>query len=32
MSSAASLLPDIERLRLRMLVEADTDAAAPLLR
>jgi hypothetical protein len=30
MSSAPSLLPDIERLRLRALVEGDTDTAAPL--
>jgi hypothetical protein len=29
-SSAASLLPGIERLRLRALVEGDTDTAAPL--
>jgi hypothetical protein len=30
MSSAARLLPDIERLRLRALAEGDTDTAAPL--
>ncbi len=30
MSSAATLLPDIERLRLRALAEGDTDTAAPL--
>lgn len=30
MSSAATLLPDIERRRLRALAEGDTTAAAPL--
>jgi hypothetical protein len=30
MSSAAQLLPDIERLRLRALAEGNTDTAAPL--
>jgi hypothetical protein len=30
MSSAARLLPDIERLRLRALAEGNTDTAAPL--
>jgi len=30
MASAASLLPDIERLRLRALAEGDTDTAARL--
>lgn len=30
MGSAASLLPDIERLRLRALAEGDTDTAARL--
>jgi hypothetical protein len=30
MSSAARLLPSIERLRLRALAEADTETAAPL--
>jgi hypothetical protein len=30
MSSAGRLLPDIERLRLRALAEANTDTAAPL--
>jgi hypothetical protein len=30
MSSAAALLPDIERRRLRALVRADTVTAAPL--
>jgi hypothetical protein len=29
-TSAARVLPDLERLRLRALVEADTDTAAPL--